>query len=75
MLIKESVFHTLKRSVNLLAEQSKNWFSEELEKLRNDNEIYVDYIVHKLKNEKSSKINTAKLFVMLYLIYKLELLN
>ena len=75
VVIKESVFHTLKRSVSLLSEQSKSWFSEELEKLRNDNEIYVDYIVHKLKNEKSSKINTAKLFVMLYLIYKLELLN
>ena len=73
--IKESVFHTLKRSVNLLSEQSKTWFSEELEKLCNDSEIYVDYIIHKLKNEKSSKINTAKLFVMLYLIYKLELLK
>ncbi|MEE1291620.1 MAG: hypothetical protein UHW86_11405 [Spirochaetota bacterium] len=73
VVIKESVFHTLKRSVSLLSEQSKKWFSEELEKLRINNEIYVDYIVHKLKTEKSSKVNTAKLFVMLYLIYKLEL--
>ncbi|OHD12963.1 MAG: hypothetical protein A2086_11680 [Spirochaetes bacterium GWD1_27_9] len=72
--IKPSVYSSLKNSVNLLSSRTKNWLKNELERLESQKDIYIEYIIQKLLAENSaSKTNTAKLFVMLYLIKKLEL--
>ncbi len=73
--LKEGVYKTLKKSVRLLSEQSKKWFIDELKKLENESDVYIDFVIQKLKSEKVSKTNTSKLFVMLYLIYKFELME
>lgn len=73
--VKDGVYNTLRRSISLLSDQSQNWFSQELKNLRNENDVYIDFVIQKLKSERVSKINTSKLFIMLYLIYKFDLMD
>lgn len=73
--LKDGVYNNLKKSVRLLSEPSKKWFKDELEKLKRENDIYIDFVIQKLKSEKVSRVNTAKLFIMLYLILKFELMD
>ena len=49
--------------------------SQELGKLREEPDIYIDFVLQRLKTEKVSKVNTSKLFIMLYLIYKFDLID
>ncbi len=72
--IKPAVYNNLKNSVNLLSSRTKNWIKNELERLNVQKDVYIEYIIQKLFAElPSTKANTAKLFIMLYLIKKLEL--
>ncbi len=72
--IKPSVHNNLKNSVSLLSSRTKNWIKNELERLNTQKDVYIEYIIQKLFAElPSTKTNTAKLFIMLYLIKKLEL--
>ncbi|HOV13459.1 MAG TPA: hypothetical protein PK771_04170 [Spirochaetota bacterium] len=72
--LKTTVYNNLKNSVNLLSSRTKNWIKNELERLNTQKDVYIEYIIQKLFAElPSTKANTAKLFIMLYLIKKLEL--
>lgn len=72
--IKSTVYTNLKNSVNLLSSRTKNWIKNELERLNSQKDLYIEFIIQKLFAEApSTKANTAKLFIMLYLIKKLEL--
>jgi hypothetical protein len=72
--LKDIVYTNLKNSVNLLSSRTKNWIKAELERLDSRKDLYIEYIIQKLSSEQiSTKINTAKLFIMLYLINKLYL--
>ncbi len=72
--VKESVANNLKKSVRLLSDESKAWFKSELKKLNDENDLYIEFVIQKIKSEKVSKANTSKLFIMLYLIQKFELM-
>lgn len=73
--LKEGVHKMLRKSVKMLPEQTRAWFSQELGKLREEPDIYIDFVLQRLKTEKVSKVNTSKLFIMLYLIYKFDLID
>jgi len=74
-ILKPKVFENLKKSVSLLSGRTKDWFKSELEKLNERKDVYIEYIIHKIMSENSTtKANTAKLFIMLYLIKKLNLM-
>ena len=74
--IKTPVYENLKKSVSLLSAKSIEWFKTELEKLNDRKDLYIEYIIQKIRGESQSpKSNTTKLFIMLYLIKKFELLE
>lgn len=73
--LKVSVHNNLKKSVEMLGEKSKIWFEAEHKKMIAEKDLYIEFIIQKLKSENLSKVNRAKLFIMLYLIHKLELLE
>lgn len=71
--LKESVYYNLKNSVKMLSSHTKIWLEQELENINQQKDLYIDYILQKLKPDNAAKINTAKLFIMLYLIKKFNL--
>ncbi|HQB61092.1 MAG TPA: hypothetical protein PK899_05475 [Spirochaetota bacterium] len=74
-ILKPKVHENLKKSVSLLSSRTKDWFKSELDKLNDRKDVYIEYIIHKIMGENSTtKANTAKLFIMLYLIKKLNLM-
>lgn len=74
-ILDKEVLNNLKRSVSLLSENTLNWFQKESRNMEEKNELYIDYILKKVKEEKYSKSNIVKLFVMLYFIKKFSLLE
>ncbi len=74
-VLKPETYNNLKKSVEMLSERTKEWFKNELVKLNERKDFYIEFVLQKMLNEKeSTKANTAKLFIMLYLIKKLELM-
>lgn len=74
-VLKKESYNNLKKSVEMLSERTKEWFKKELIKLNERKDFYIEFVLQKMLNEKEpTKANTAKLFIMLYLIKKLELL-
>lgn len=73
--LDNDVWESLKKSVSLLSPKTIEWLHTELERLAERKDLYIEYILQKIRSEsETTKSNTAKLFVMLYLIKKLELL-
>ena len=73
--ITKEVWENLRKSVSLLSPKTIDWLKTELQRLDERKDLYIEYILQKIRSEsEATKSNTAKLFVMLYLIKKLELL-
>lgn len=69
------VWDNLRKSVSLLSPKTIEWLHTELDRLAERKDLYIEYILQKIRSEsEATRSNTAKLFVMLYLIDKLELL-
>ncbi|HOJ63913.1 MAG TPA: hypothetical protein PLE45_05780 [Spirochaetota bacterium] len=74
-VLKQETYNNLKKSVEMLSDRTKEWFKNELARLNERKDLYIEFVIQKMLNEKDqTKANTAKLFIMLYLIKKLELL-
>jgi hypothetical protein len=74
--LNNNIYESLKNSVSLLSSRTKDWIKNELERLDVRKDLYNEYIIQKLSTEQTStKINTAKLFIMLFLIKKLDLFS
>lgn len=75
-IIKPEIIQNIKRSVSLLSEKTKEWFRKEVDKLENQPDKYFKYAIKKINSEHStSKYNSSKLFIMVYLFNKLSLLQ
>ena len=73
--LDKDVWDNLRKSVSLLSPKTIDWLKTELQRLAERKDLYIEYILQKIRSEsEATKSNTAKLFVMLYLIKKLELL-
>ncbi|MBQ3922010.1 MAG: hypothetical protein II707_01840 [Spirochaetales bacterium] len=73
--LDKDVWDNLRKSVSLLSPKTIDWLKTELQRLAERKDLYIEYILQKIRSEsEATKANTAKLFVMLYLIKKLELL-
>ncbi len=73
--LSAEVYDNLKKSVSMLSQKTIDWFKTELGRLEDRKDLYIEYILQKIYNESTStKNNSIKLFMMLYLIKKLELL-
>ena len=73
--LDKDVWESLRKSVSLLSPKTIDWLKTELQRLAERKDLYIEYILQKIRSEsEATKANTAKLFVMLYLIKKLELL-
>lgn len=74
-VLKQETYNNLKKSVEMLSDRTKEWFKNEIVRLNERKDLYIEFVIQKMLNEKdSTKSNTAKLFITLYLIKKLELL-
>ena len=73
--LDKDVWESLRKSVSLLSPKTIDWLHTELQRLAERKDLYIEYILQKIRSESdATKSNTAKLFIMLYLIKKLELL-
>ena len=73
--LDKDVWENLRKSVLLLSPKTIEWLRTELQRLAERKDLYIEYILQKIRSEsEATKSNTAKLFVMQYLIKKLELL-
>ncbi len=67
--INPSSQKNIRKSFALLSEKTKKWFEDELIKLVEKKDAYIEYIIRKLENESAeTKMNSAKLFIMVYLV-------
>jgi hypothetical protein len=73
-IIKNMILETLKKSINQLSDNTKEWIGEELKKLEKKDNSYADKVIKKINQEESiNKINTVKLFIMLIILKKLKI--
>lgn len=73
--LDKNVFTNLKNSVNLLSSVTRDWFAAELKKLETRKDFYSEFVIQKLAAETGSALNKAKLFILLYLIFKFKLFS
>ena len=74
-LLSTQVRNNLRKSIDMLGEQTKLWFNKELLQLGKRKELYGEYVIQKIvKDDNMSKENSTRLFIMLYLIEKFKLL-
>jgi hypothetical protein len=72
--INTQALTNLKKSINNLADKTKIILKSELKNLENKKDEYINYILKKIDSiEYSIKYNTAKLFILVLLVKKLNL--
>ncbi len=74
-LLSKEVHDNLKKSIDMLGIQTKLWLKKELEQLEKRKELYGEYVIQKIvKDSTTSRENSARLFIILYLTKKFNLI-
>jgi hypothetical protein len=73
--IPAQIRQSLQRSTELLSEKVRNWFSTENTRMHKDKDLYIEDLLGSLHTKTtSSRLNAAKLYIMLYMLNKFDLL-
>ncbi len=74
--LSDETYTAINKSFLMLSPKTIKWFEDELKKIYEKKDAYIEFIIRKLDNENvETRINSAKLYVMVYLVKIFNLLQ